>query len=164
MAFFILGLYESLPSPIGIGSMGGGEGAWALQSQMAYLLPHHWRMKTPYFFPLWKCQKSAVVILKICPIYCTKLHIRTLQFSKISQREGFHLRLPQDGSLRQSSTPSPVRTASLCPFQHLLSSSLLWWIYLQIRWAVLHWYYYRKFRNWKLFYKVLHICVRQFSL
>lgn len=35
-----------------------------------------------------KCQKFAVNYHKICPLCCTKFHLRTLRYSKTSQRWG----------------------------------------------------------------------------
>lgn len=38
--------------------------------------------ENPLFVPLLKCLKSAVIFLETCPIYCTKLNLRTPKYSK----------------------------------------------------------------------------------
>lgn len=72
-----------------------------------------------------KCQKYAVIFLKVCPTCCTKFHLRTLKYSKIiSQRGGGYGRehsLPLD--------PPPIH--SPCTFSSQAISILgdiQWWV------------------------------------
>ncbi|KAJ8024787.1 hypothetical protein HOLleu_34797 [Holothuria leucospilota] len=45
--------------------------------------PLNQRTKTPFCFLCKKCQTFAVIYLKIYPICCTKLHLRTLKYSAL---------------------------------------------------------------------------------
>lgn len=72
-----------------------------------------------------KCQKYAVIFLKVCPTCCTKFHLRTLKYSKIiSQRGGGYGRehsLPLD--------PPPIHSPCTFPSQAIsILGDIQWWV------------------------------------
>lgn len=96
--------------------------------------PHH-KSITKSLFTLSFCEnthKFAVIYLIICTIYYTKVHLRTLNFYRISQSGGHTplLPLPQDDSLKRRSRPSPRPAKN--SFKHLCSSKWVGSTYLSL--------------------------------